>query len=39
MQYIYDEECFKDRENAEQLIESYKRAIDLLTKEQEEEDE
>ena len=39
MQYIYDEEGFKDIENAEQLIESYKRAIDLLTKEQEEEDE
>lgn len=33
IQYIYDEEGFKDRENAEQLIDSYKRAIELLIKE------
>lgn len=35
IQYIYDEEGFKDRENAEQLIESYKHAIELLMKEEE----
>ena len=31
---IYDEERVKDRENAEQLIDSYKYAIELLMKEQ-----
>lgn len=34
IQYIHDEEGFKDRENAEQLIESYKHAIELLMKEE-----
>ena len=33
-QYIYDEEGIKVRENTEQLIESYMRAIELLMKEE-----
>ena len=36
IQEIYDEARVKDRENAEQLIESYKSAIELLRKEEEE---
>ena len=31
---LYDEEGIEDRENAEQLIESYKRTIELLRKEE-----
>ena len=34
IQEIYDEGRVKDRENAEQLIESYKSAIELLRKEE-----
>jgi hypothetical protein len=34
IQYIYDEEGIEDRENAERLIDSYKHAIELLTKEE-----
>ena len=33
VQDLYDVERIKDRENAELLIESYKRAIELLNKE------
>ena len=33
-QNIYNKERIKDRENAELLIESYKRAIELLSKEE-----
>ena len=33
IQDIYDEERIEDRENAEQLIESYKQAIEALNKE------
>ena len=33
IQNIYNKERIKDRENAELLIESYKRAIELLSKE------
>ena len=33
IQDIYDEERIEDRENAEQLIESYKQAIEALKKE------
>ena len=38
IQYIYDEEGIEDKENAEQLIDSYKYAIELLTKEEVEND-
>ena len=34
IQIFYDEERIKDREKAELLIESYKRAIELLSKEE-----
>ena len=34
IQDLYDEERIEDRENAELLIESYKRAIELLSKEE-----
>ena len=34
IQNLYDEERIKDRENAEPLIDSYKYAIELLTKEE-----
>ena len=34
IQNIYNKERIKDRENAELLIESYKRAIELLSKEE-----
>ena len=34
IQDLYDEERIKDRENAEPLIDSYKYAIELLTKEE-----
>ena len=37
IQNIYNKERIKDRENAELLIESYKRAIELLSKEEAEE--
>ena len=37
IQDLYDEERIEDRENAEQLIESYKQAIEALKKELEEE--
>ncbi len=33
IQDLYDEERIEDRENAEQLIESYKQAIEALKKE------
>ena len=33
VQELYDEERIEDRENAEQLIESYKQAIEALKKE------
>lgn len=32
IQYLYDKEGIEDRENAEQLIDSYKYAIELLKK-------
>ena len=34
IQILYNKERIKDRENAELLIESYKRAIELLRKEE-----
>ena len=34
IQTFYDEDRIKDRENAELLIESYKRAIELLSREE-----
>ena len=34
IQNIYNKERIKDRENAELLIESYNRAIELLSKEE-----
>ena len=34
IQTFYDVDRIKDRENAELLIESYKRAIELLSKEE-----
>ena len=34
IQGIYEEKRIEDRENAEQLIDSYKYAIELLTKEE-----
>ena len=34
IQDLYDEEGIEDRENAEQLIDSYKYAIELLMKEE-----
>ena len=34
IQDLYDEEGIEDRENAEQLIDSYKHAIELLMKEE-----
>ena len=34
IQTFYDEDSIKDRENAELLIESYKRAIELLSREE-----
>lgn len=34
IQILYDDERIEDRENAEPLIESYKRAIELLSKEE-----
>ena len=34
IQTFYDEDRIKDRDNAELLIESYKRAIELLRKEE-----
>ena len=34
IQKFYDEDRIKDRDNAELLIESYKRAIELLSKEE-----
>ncbi|HEM3198448.1 TPA: hypothetical protein U0908_000609 [Streptococcus suis 14A] len=34
IQCLYDEERIEDRENAEQLIDSYKYAIELLKKEE-----
>lgn len=32
IQHLYDEKRIEDRENAEQLIDSYKNAIELLKK-------
>ncbi|HEM6397899.1 TPA: hypothetical protein U2D39_000328 [Streptococcus suis] len=32
IQYLYDKQGIEDRENAEQLIDSYKYAIELLKK-------
>ena len=37
IQTFYDVDRIKDRENAERLIDSYKAAIELLTKEEAEE--
>ena len=37
IQTFYDVDRIKDRENAERLIDSYKAAIELLTKEEVEE--
>ena len=37
IQTLYDVDRIKDRENAERLIDSYKAAIELLTKEDVEE--
>lgn len=34
IQILYNKERIKDRENAELLIESFKRAIELLSKEE-----
>ena len=34
IQTFYDEDRIKDRDNAELLIDSYKRAIELLSKEE-----
>ena len=34
VQELYDEQRIEDRENAEQLIKSYKRTIELLRKEE-----
>ena len=34
IQGLYEEKRIEDRENAEQLIDSYKYAIELLTKEE-----
>ena len=34
IQDLYDEQRIEDRENAEQLIESYKHAIELLMQEE-----
>ena len=34
IQTFYDEDRIKDRDNAELLIESYKRAIELLSREE-----
>ena len=34
IQIFFEESLIKDRENAEQLIDSYKYAIELLTKEE-----
>ena len=34
IQGLYEEKRIEDRENAEQLIDSYKHAIELLTKEE-----